>query len=389
MSTTMSTRSHNYNVYVTACYLGSRENMSLSTSNFSIMLSVLSSFVSDDLTACRLLPKEIKKTGKQRSFPFPCHSLTSDDGAPSLPSWASISRMLSDLNIPFTLDRIQWRASPEQDWVSLRNQDDVIRQILGFARNKASMISIVNDHPKELTLLVIIKKVVVVPHHEFEAMVIAKRVEITQEINAAIAWANQAPSSLRSLLLSEIRASQVYRSFESLIDEAIRESSEEQEGTGSEPIPAATSSIEALEEVIYDGEDSTGSCAICMENLIQETPIDSCQCDCPWVSLVSQTSSFQFAAETEKGFLLVTDKKDGYLFLYPFGRQEVVIEADATKKTDPKEQAMKAAKAVKSRPIFKKKAKMVRQRADGTKNAHVRLTPDYDALDVANKIGII
>ncbi|XP_057989520.1 60S ribosomal protein L23A-like [Hevea brasiliensis] len=28
-------------------------------------------------------------------------------------------------------------------------------------------------------------------------------------------------------------------------------------------------------------------------------------------------------------------------------------------------------------------------RADGTKNAHVRLTPDYDALDVANKIGII
>ncbi|KAJ9160053.1 hypothetical protein P3X46_025489 [Hevea brasiliensis] len=186
--------------------------------------------------------------------------------------------MLSDLNIPFTLDRIQWRASPEQDWVSLRNQDDVIRQILGFARNKASMISIVNDHPKELTLLVIIKKVVVVPHHEFEAMVIAKRVEITQEINAAIAWANQAPSSLRSLLLSEIRASQVYRSFESLIDEAIRESSEEQEGTGSEPIPAATSSIEALEEVIYDGEDSTGSCAICMEKLVIGCQVTSIPC---------------------------------------------------------------------------------------------------------------
>ncbi|CAK7335346.1 unnamed protein product [Dovyalis caffra] len=28
-------------------------------------------------------------------------------------------------------------------------------------------------------------------------------------------------------------------------------------------------------------------------------------------------------------------------------------------------------------------------RPDGTKKAHVRLTPDYDALDVANKIGII
>ncbi|KVI09802.1 Nucleotide-binding, alpha-beta plait [Cynara cardunculus var. scolymus] len=28
-------------------------------------------------------------------------------------------------------------------------------------------------------------------------------------------------------------------------------------------------------------------------------------------------------------------------------------------------------------------------RPDGTKKAYVRLTPDYDALDVANKIGII
>ncbi|KDP37390.1 hypothetical protein JCGZ_08401 [Jatropha curcas] len=44
----------------------------------------------------------------------------------------------------------------------------------------------------------------------------------------------------------------------------------------------------------------------------------------PWVSLVNQTPLF--AAETKKGFLLVTDKKDGYSFLYPFGWQEVVIE---------------------------------------------------------------
>ena len=28
-------------------------------------------------------------------------------------------------------------------------------------------------------------------------------------------------------------------------------------------------------------------------------------------------------------------------------------------------------------------------RPDGAKKAYVRLTPDYDALDVANKIGII
>ncbi|KAL9388670.1 hypothetical protein Peur_017275 [Populus x canadensis] len=45
----------------------------------------------------------------------------------------------------------------------------------------------------------------------------------------------------------------------------------------------------------------------------------------PWVSMVNQTPP-SFAAESKKGFLLVTDKKDGYSFVYPFGWQEVVIE---------------------------------------------------------------
>ncbi|XVF75397.1 hypothetical protein PTKIN_Ptkin13bG0184900 [Pterospermum kingtungense] len=45
----------------------------------------------------------------------------------------------------------------------------------------------------------------------------------------------------------------------------------------------------------------------------------------PLVSIVVQTPT-AFAAETKKGFLLVTDQKDGYSFLYPFGWQEVVIE---------------------------------------------------------------
>lgn len=45
----------------------------------------------------------------------------------------------------------------------------------------------------------------------------------------------------------------------------------------------------------------------------------------PSVFLFNQ-NSFSFAAENKKGFLPVTDKKDGYSFLYPFGWQEVVIE---------------------------------------------------------------
>ncbi|KZV20942.1 hypothetical protein F511_40125 [Dorcoceras hygrometricum] len=119
--------------------------------------------------------------------------------------------------------------------------------------------------------------------------------------------------------------------------------------------------------------------------------------------------------------------------------------ADSTKKSDPKAQALKTSKAVKGSTTFKKKSKKIRTkyqilkyplttesamkkiednntlvfivdiradkkkikdavkkmydiqtkkvntliRPDGTKKAYVRLTPDYDALDVANKIGII
>lgn len=45
----------------------------------------------------------------------------------------------------------------------------------------------------------------------------------------------------------------------------------------------------------------------------------------PWIFLSNQTST-SFAAENKKGFLPVTDKKDGYSLLYPFGWQEINIE---------------------------------------------------------------
>ncbi|CAN1798314.1 PsbP-like protein 1, chloroplastic [Linum perenne] len=45
----------------------------------------------------------------------------------------------------------------------------------------------------------------------------------------------------------------------------------------------------------------------------------------PLVSLL-QNNSTSFAAENKKGFLSVTDQKDGYSFLYPFGWQEVEIQ---------------------------------------------------------------
>ncbi|KAG5399897.1 hypothetical protein IGI04_014504 [Brassica rapa subsp. trilocularis] len=45
----------------------------------------------------------------------------------------------------------------------------------------------------------------------------------------------------------------------------------------------------------------------------------------PWISLLSKAPS-SFAAESKKGFMTVSDNKDAYAFVYPFGWQEVVIE---------------------------------------------------------------
>ncbi|KAK9080389.1 hypothetical protein SSX86_000147 [Deinandra increscens subsp. villosa] len=45
----------------------------------------------------------------------------------------------------------------------------------------------------------------------------------------------------------------------------------------------------------------------------------------PWLFLSYQKSTV-FAAENAKGFLPVTDKSDGYSFIYPFGWQEVAID---------------------------------------------------------------
>ncbi|XP_021757179.1 psbP-like protein 1, chloroplastic [Chenopodium quinoa] len=47
----------------------------------------------------------------------------------------------------------------------------------------------------------------------------------------------------------------------------------------------------------------------------------------PGILLFADTP-ISFAAESKKGFLPVTDKKDGYTFLYPFGWQEVSIEGE-------------------------------------------------------------
>ncbi|EEF35851.1 conserved hypothetical protein [Ricinus communis] len=249
--------SDNYNVYVSAFCLGPRESKSLTTSDVSIVLKVVSSYLSDvtvsmdkcyrtweSFSLAKTVTKEIRSSCKEKSFKFPCHSLVSDDGTLSSSLWDLVSKTISDMEIPFSLDRLQWRASPKDEWISLPNQDELIRQILNLAHCKASAITAA-DQPKELAFQVSIKKEIVLPHHEFEAMVNARRTEeVRQKITETIHWINRQPVSYRIHYLRELRANPEHASFGSLIEQATREASEQ---AGSKLIPASKSSIEELE----------------------------------------------------------------------------------------------------------------------------------------------
>ncbi|XP_050204798.1 uncharacterized protein LOC126654845 [Mercurialis annua] len=278
--------SKNCNVYVSALYTGTRVNKSSSTSDISIHLKVSSSYVSDvtvptskrhltleSLNRAEKVATEIESSCTEKSFLVPCHSLLSEDDS----SLDFVSKMISDMNISFSLDKLHWRASPRDDWIPFGDRDDVVREILSLARGKASAVSTA-DQPKKLSFLVGIKRKIMIPHHEFEAMANARETELAgQEISDSIAWINQQPIPDRIRFLRLLKEHPKYNCFETLIEGAVRDLLEH---TESKQIPASQSSIEALQEVIFDGDDddTVSSCIFCMENLVISSPVTVMPC---------------------------------------------------------------------------------------------------------------
>ncbi|KAJ4845592.1 hypothetical protein Tsubulata_033407 [Turnera subulata] len=213
------------------------------------------------------MKKELKDRFKEQSFKFERNSLTLDD----------VSRMISEVNIPFPLERLHWRENPKKDGTPLANQDDAIRCIMDLAsRAEAGWVS-----KQELIMFVFITEETILPDNEYEAMVNARRVEeLYRSINATFSyWMSQQPRTGRSSAalrrelermcsehLRELYDRTGHNSMEAIVENAIRES---MEGARSapRPTPAAKSSIESLEEVMLDGQDSARPCAICFENM--------------------------------------------------------------------------------------------------------------------------
>ncbi|PHT47621.1 PsbP-like protein 1, chloroplastic [Capsicum baccatum] len=107
-------------------------------------------------------------------------------------------------------------------------------------------------------------------------------------------------------------------------------------------LPNASSQVDVMHQLGWfrSGYNRRApGCVIRSEN-VTETSTSSCQdrlgrrpflamgpAIAPLLLMTSQTPT-SFAAENKKGFLPVTDKKDKYSFLYPFGWQEVVVEGE-------------------------------------------------------------
>lgn len=78
-------------------------------------------------------------------------------------------------------------------------------------------------------------------------------------------------------------------------------------------------------EQVSNSASASSSSSVSLQDGIARRQLLAVGTIIPAILLFSETP-ISFAAESKKGFLSVTDKKDGYTFLYPFGWQEVVIE---------------------------------------------------------------
>ncbi|KAJ6361749.1 hypothetical protein OIU78_002219 [Salix suchowensis] len=233
--------------YVSAIYSSIPGNRSASSSatspTFSIKLQAVTSYVSDVNVNTPMKPNLLESLAKSRS---PVPKTMSDRDA--------ISGVISEANIGFSLDRIQWKGNPrEEDWTRLQSQDDLLRRILDL---------ITHSHDDdEFTLILMIDKKTILAHHVHERMYYARSVQrAARDATRMVSFMNQQEASLgRPFLPSTWQNTYA-----------------EQEGC--KLIPATQSSIQSLEELIFDGTEPATLCTICLETMEIGSPVTRMPC---------------------------------------------------------------------------------------------------------------
>ncbi|KAJ6745859.1 hypothetical protein OIU74_028510 [Salix koriyanagi] len=227
--------------YVSAIYSSIPGNRSASSSatspTFSIKLQAVTSYVSDVNVNTPMKPNLLESLAK-----------SSD----------AISGVISEANIGFSLDRIQWKGNPrEEDWTRLQSQDDLLRRILDL---------ITHSHDDdEFTLILMIDKKTILAHHVHERMYYARSVQrAARDATRMVSFMNQQEASLGRPFLSQHMAEHCSSAIE-------REGTQNKKAA--KLIPATQSSIQSLEEVIFDGTEPATLCTICLETMEIGSPV--------------------------------------------------------------------------------------------------------------------
>lgn len=166
-----------YHVNVSAWEIGDPiQDETLSSSNLFITSKIELSYHSDATstiitghkrksmftTPTKSMPRKITAHETQHTFRFPCDSFTSTHGS------KTITSMVSDMNIPFLLENIQWRQHVCEPWIVLENRDELLNKILDLALHAIEGFE--KASRKEFKLYIHIEKKITLPRQEYEAM---------------------------------------------------------------------------------------------------------------------------------------------------------------------------------------------------------------------------
>lgn len=188
-----------------------------------------------------------------------------------------ISNMLANTRIiPFSLRNLYWKNQVyDQESVPLMSTDGVITSMLDVCD---SMVS--ESRRKKFFLLVFIKKEVIMPHDEYLAMLKAKQAEeILHQLEDMVRlqaqgwrfrqadWENMANVIRQAGLGNSIRIA-----LDLVRERATRESSEQQVVR---LVPAAATSVQALEKVTCHSEEK---CSVCLEEMLTGSQVTKMPC---------------------------------------------------------------------------------------------------------------
>lgn len=191
-------------------------------------------------------------------FSFPCEFLISSS------SLNMVSKLISDMNIES--QRYHWRQGMQQQqqpWTVLENVDDLIKQIVDFARPIVSEVMNNTDSKIMKGIRLSIRKEITLPHSEFEKLEKARKEREREQRNL---------DAIENMLSMEAMSGQTLPHCcweeeveEPFLERALMASREQAERLFKPVVRATESSIKKLEDVIV-GDRERGPCPVCLEN---------------------------------------------------------------------------------------------------------------------------